>query len=392
MRVTRLAVQIIIFSAMGFFYPPQGFAVGHIVVYAADSSSANEPPPNTTAILNAGASSQSAGTNQWINFSDLTVGIHTVEVVTAESGYLIRQSPTDPDAVNDPDSAYGNPRHIEVNEGGSSYQNFLFDPMITASAVVRDLWTEERLEGATIKFMYKGSSGNTITKSKYPPTATYASNWVSNTEGEFPDDTILYVHDYDMEIARAGYETYVESNIIVNATAGDAIDLGIIYLQPVDANTNQIADAWETSFFGSGSNVAALADADGDGMGNRNEYVAGTDPTDGYSHLWLESIVESNNYYLAWYTEPDRTYTINGTTNLMSDTWVQVAGPWEATNGQIEIVWAETNHHLSWHNNYRVEIVPSWWTGTNHVLVRTNDWPTGGGGTNGWGGGLPPTP
>ncbi|MEN8254781.1 MAG: hypothetical protein ABFR33_04855, partial [Verrucomicrobiota bacterium] len=296
-----------------------------------------------------------------------------------------------PDAVNDPDSEYGNPRRIEVVDNQPVYPSFLFDPTLMASAVVRDAWTMERLENATIEFVYEGSQGS-ITKSKYPPTASYASNWLSDAEGNFPSNTILYVHDYDLQISRSAYELFTSNNIITNASAGDSFDLGTLFLQPIDNNTNQIADAWETLYFGSGSNVVGDADADGDGMGNRDEYVAGTDPTNWYSHLWLEPIVGSNSFELAWYTEPDRTYCVGGTTNLCADTWVQVAGPWEATNGQLEIVWAETNHHLSWVNSYRVEVVPCWWEGTNQVLIRTNDWPTGGGGTNTWPGGPPPLP
>jgi hypothetical protein len=49
--------------------------------------------------------------------------------------------------------------------------------------------------------------------------------------------------------------------------------------------------------------------------------------------------------------------------------------------------WVETNLHLSWNSNYRIEVVPCDWQGTNQVLINTNGWGGGSGGTNG-----PPTP
>lgn len=394
MRFARQAGRLLFFIGLGLLtFPLQGFGVGHIIVYANDSSSASAPPPATTTLLDAGSDSQDFGTNTWITFANVAAGIHTVEVATAESGYLIRQSPTDPNAVDDPDSEYGNPRHIEVVDNQPTYPSFLFDPIVTVSAVARDAWTMERIEDATIEFVVNSGPYVDLVYSEYPWEASYATNWVSDAEGNFPANTILYLDSYDLNITCSGYELFSSNNIITNALAGDELDLGTLFLYPIDNNTNQIADAWETHYFGSGTTVISDADTDGDGMGNRDEYVAGTDPTNWYSCLWLEPISGSNSFHLAWDTEPDRTYCISGTTNLCTDTWVQVAGPWEATNGQVEIFWAETNLNLSWNNNYRVEVVPCWWQGINHVLINTNMPYSGNGGTNGWTGpGLPPLP
>ena len=52
---------------------------------------------------------------------------------------------------------------------------------------------------------------------------------------------------------------------------------------PVDANTNGLADAWEAQFGITDPN----ADTDGDGVSNRNEYWAGTNPTNALS--WLRA-------------------------------------------------------------------------------------------------------
>ncbi|MCF7817913.1 MAG: hypothetical protein K9M54_08530 [Kiritimatiellales bacterium] len=363
------------------------------MVFAWDSRSPTAAPPTTTASLD-GADTVAFDNSDLVTFSGYyEAGTHTVEVATASSGYLLRQSPTDPNAINDPDSDYGNPRHVAISESTNYVPvSFQFDPVIAVSAVVRDAWTMERLEDAAIEFVGQTGPNANLVYSEYPWGASYAAQWTSDPDGYFPTNTILYLDDYDLDIVKSGYQSFTSNNVVVGAAAGDGIDLGTFFLTPIDDNTNQIADAWETRYFGAGSNVVADADPDGDGMGNRSEYVAGTDPTNWYSCLWLEPVTGSNSFELVWYTEPGRTYLVSGTTNLCADTWVQVGGAWEATNGQVEMSWAETNHNLSWNNSYRIEVVPCWWQGTNQVLIRTNDWPTSGGGTNSWTNGPPPLP
>jgi hypothetical protein len=369
-----------------------GNATGNIFVFATDSSSSNTPPPSAIAVLDGGAERIEFGSSDSVIFSAISAGSHTVTVTNVEHGYLLRQSPNDPEATSDPESIYGNPQHVYVMDNQTEFSGFTFDPVITASAEVRDGWTMERLEDVAIEFIFEGSSGS-IAKTKYPSHADYAINWTTDTEGHFPTDTILYVHDYDLRLNKQDYQPYYSSNVIINASPGDHFDLGTLFLYPDDTNTNQVSDAWETLYFGAIGDMTT--DADNDGMCNRDEYIAGTDPTNWYSCLWLFQTAETNGHILLqWETEPDRTYRISGTTNLCADTWVQVAGAWEATNGQYQMAWIETNDHLSWCNSYRIDIMPCGWTGTNSILVRTNDWPNGGSSssTNNWPGGLPPLP
>jgi len=396
MGLATKARRVVFMIGAALLFPPAGFSddvAAGIMVFACDTSMEITIPPSTTACLN-GADTLAFGTNGLVTFAGyLEEGTHSIEVTTAATGYLLRQSPSDPNAINDPYSDYGNPRYVEISTATNfTAIGYQFDPFVTASAVVRDAWTMERLENTAIEFIFEGTTGAEITKAKYPSTAVYASNWVSNVAGDFPTNTIMYLHDYAIRLTRPGYESFRENDVITNASPGDAFDLGTFFLQPVDTNNNLIGDEWETLYFGSGSNVEADADADHDGMSNRDEYVAGTNPTNQQSYLWLMPISSSNRLELAWYTKPDRTYRISGTPHLCSDEWVQVGGPWEATNGQTEMVWTEANLNLSWNSNYRVEVVPCWHSNTNQILVNTNRPYHSGGGTNTWDGGLPPLP
>ncbi|MFA7257028.1 MAG: hypothetical protein WC047_05590, partial [Kiritimatiellales bacterium] len=273
MGSAKRARILLLFTGLELLFPLQGFCVGNIIVYASDTSIAGAPPPSATAILD-GTFSQDFGTNQWLCFSNIVAGTHTVEVTCATSGYLPRESPDVPDAVNDPDSDYGNPRRIQVVDNEPVFMSFSFDPVVTASAVIRDAWTMERLEDAAVECIFEGSTGS-IAVCKYPSTAVYATNWSSNIEGSVQPGPVLYLHNYDIQVTLSGYQTFMSNNIISNAAPGNAFDLGELFLTPVDNNTNLIADAWESLYFGAGSNVVADADADGDGICNRDEYIAG---------------------------------------------------------------------------------------------------------------------
>lgn len=387
MRSVRQAWGSLIVTALGLLSPFQGFCTSGIVVYASDTSAFGVPPPSSTAILD-GTDTLSFGTNYWVTFSNITAGAHTVEVTCAASGYLPRESPDFPDAINNPTSEYGNPRMVTALDNQSVSVTFRFDPVVFLSAVVRDAWTMERIGNASVSFTFNGST-ESVSVCKYPAESSYATNWTSDSTGDIHPAPVLYLHDYNIEVTRDGYQTFTQSNVVVSASPGDEINLEELFLIPVDSNTNLIADAWEALYFGAGSTVVADGDADGDGVCNFDEYVAGTDPTNAWSFLSMTLTPGENELVLNWNTELWRTYRICGNTHLATGDWVQVAGPWESTNGQSEMSWVETNLDLSWNSNYRVEVMPSTWQGTNQMLVHTNDWPSGGGesGTNG-----PPIP
>lgn len=392
MKNTEKFIQV--FLLAGLITLSTGYGEGLILIFAIDSSSTvtTVPPPSAVAVLDEGATNLSFGTSYSLLTPWLDAGTHLVEVTTAE-GYLPRESGSVSGAVDDPNSLYGNPRYVNVTDDDVSQLTFMFDPYMTVKATVRDAWTMERLDGAGIEFVVNSGVNSNLVYCKYPWHGTYATNWSSGADGSFPSNTYLYVPDnYDLTITNTGYQTFTSNNVVTtNSAPGDTVDLGNIFLLPIDSNTNQIADAWETLHF-NGSNVVADADADGDGMNNRAEYVAGTDPTNALSNLLLKNMDFSNDQLeMTWETASWRTYRVTGCTDLCgTDSWAQVGGTWEATNGQAQMSWVETNLNLSWNSNYRVEVVPCYWQGTNQVLVNTNNWSGGGGG--GTGTNTPPIP
>jgi hypothetical protein len=95
----------------------------------------------------------------------------------------------------------------------------------------------------------------------------------------------------------------------------------------VDANHNGIPDSWETQYFGTvSSNRTAFTDTDGDGMTDRAEFIAGTDPTNAASKLSFIMPFNqvSNVIQMQWSAVPGRLYRLESSTNMTS--WTPMSG------------------------------------------------------------------
>lgn len=91
-----------------------------------------------------------------------------------------------------------------------------------------------------------------------------------------------------------------------------------------DLNANGLPDAWELTFFGT-LGVNPNADPDGDGMSNKQEYLAGTNPTNSLDNLKITVFNSSpggTNASLTWSSVLTRYYSIQETTNLTSQVWI----------------------------------------------------------------------
>jgi hypothetical protein len=90
------------------------------------------------------------------------------------------------------------------------------------------------------------------------------------------------------------------------------------------------SDDWKLAFFGSLTNSLAAdnVDADGDGMPNWQEYLAGTNPTDATSCLRFSSAAFNAaglpGVALNWLTAPDKTYVVESQPALGGTNWTAV--------------------------------------------------------------------
>jgi hypothetical protein len=97
-----------------------------------------------------------------------------------------------------------------------------------------------------------------------------------------------------------------------------------------DLDGNGLPDAWEIQYFGH-TGVDLDGDADGDGMSNYQEYLAGTNPTNAASLFRLLSVTRVNNdIRLDWTTVGGHSYVAQLSTNwqgAISKGFVDISGP-----------------------------------------------------------------
>ena len=90
-----------------------------------------------------------------------------------------------------------------------------------------------------------------------------------------------------------------------------------------DSNANGLPDAWERTYFGT-LGVNPDADPDGDGLSNKEEYLAGTNPTNSSDNLRITAATAAaggSNVNLTWSSVQTRCYLIQEALDLASPVW-----------------------------------------------------------------------
>ena len=91
------------------------------------------------------------------------------------------------------------------------------------------------------------------------------------------------------------------------------VDMGAYeYLTPgSDPDGDGIPDNWEVRYFDSVMDCVSNACSDSDALNNWQEYIAGTDPTDGSSYFCITNCsVETDGYLIEWNPVSGRSYSI----------------------------------------------------------------------------------
>ena len=148
---------------------------------------------------------------------------------------------------------------------------------------------------------------------------------------------------------------------ITNVTTGvGGVNSGTVTISVLaDFDHDGMADVWEAQYgFSTNSAGDALIDTDGDGMINRDEYIAGTNPTDALSVLKL-AVTVTNSAVLEFVAQSNLAYAIQYRTDLSLPTWYNLTNI--AAKSGVRTIQVDTPNLLppQWQRFYRVTTPPA---------------------------------
>lgn len=105
----------------------------------------------------------------------------------------------------------------------------------------------------------------------------------------------------------------------------------------LDSDNDGLLDAWEMQWFNSLA-MSGAEDADGDGLSNAAEYLAGTDPTNRQSTLKGSIRVTNGEIVLSWLTVPGKRYRLHEIQELVGPNASNVLMEITATSSESSII------------------------------------------------------
>ncbi len=133
-------------------------------------------------------------------------------------------------------------------------------------------------------------------------------------------------------------------------------------LRIVDTDGNGLPDWWEKTYFNQLTGIAANGDADGDGLSNLQEFLAGTSPTDASDALRFTSFGTNDlngSTQITWSSVPGKTYQLWRTDSL-NGTWLSDLpnSLITADAGQTSLSYSDTTSNGVPRRFYRVSVLP----------------------------------
>lgn len=144
---------------------------------------------------------------------------------------------------------------------------------------------------------------------------------------------------------------------LVDGDYNNTQDIFVVNLGALDSDNDGMDDDWEMAYFGNLSRDGT-GDYDGDGMTDKAEFLAGTDPTNQGSVLRALTVtsVTSGSVTVLWNAVAGRTYRVQYKTNITQTGWLDLTGNVYPTNSLGAKVDATVTGNQ--HRYYRVVCQP----------------------------------
>jgi hypothetical protein len=127
---------------------------------------------------------------------------------------------------------------------------------------------------------------------------------------------------------------------LVPGDYNDASDMFVVRLGGADTDGDGMEDDWELAYFNTLTRDGA-GDLDGDGVSDREEFRAGTDPTNRGSVFQVLTLSSaSGGVRLLWSARPGGAYRVQAKGGLSDPGWSEVSGT--VTAGGTTATWTDT--------------------------------------------------
>jgi hypothetical protein len=105
-----------------------------------------------------------------------------------------------------------------------------------------------------------------------------------------------------------------------------------------DSDADGLPDLWESKWVSNLTDLSGEGDFDGDGVSDADEYASGSDPLDRDDFFVISDFAQTvNGPRVTWSTESGKSYTIERTTELITNSWTTLA------TGLTSGVWIDTS-------------------------------------------------
>lgn len=223
-----------------------------------------------------------------------------------------------------------------------------FDPQLLTLIAV----TQGAL-GSTFALAYNSGEGNVRIAAVRPNALTNASGvlvilqFQANSGAQPPASSAVALANYTLSGA---FGQNLEGARAVAPTNGSVTVVSLLQ----DSDGNGLPDWWEETYFGARTGSDPAADSDGDGMTNRQEYLAGTNPRDSGSVLRVRAAaVGGTGFKISFPTVAGKSYRVLRSDHLNS--WAALGGDWAGTGATVEVIDADGPNGAA--RYYRIMVV-----------------------------------